>query len=941
MTILATILFFVLSSAYAQVNVTQQHNSLARDGVYTDAAFTPTNAANLVRDLNFDGTIVGNMYAQPLYIEGGPNGPVIIAATESNNVYALNVTTGAIVWQRNLGPPVTSGLPCGNIHPLGISGTPAVDLASRALFIDAMIDGTIKKHFVYSLNVDTGAINSGWPVDLNAKAIFNTTLFQSLVQNERGALAVVGGRVYVAFSGHSGDCGTYRGWVVGISISNPANVQAWATGAIGGGIWGHGGVASDGTNLFVVTGNTYNTGGVWLGGEAIVRFGAGPVFNDYWAPTNWLNLDSTDTDLGGLSATLVDVPGATPSTLVLALGKDGRVYALNRNSLGGIGAPIAAATLPSAVRGQSVAAYHTPSGTYFAFHSEVSTVAAYKINATNPPTITSAWSVRHAGQGSVFVTTTDGTNNPIVWVGGDNLLHAFNGTTGAVIYHGGGTNEHMNGTRKWNTGIVARGRIFYPADNKIYAFKIATATPTPSQTPTPTATATSTPSVTPTPTGTPTPTPTATFTPIPTPTPSSSVTPTPTPTATATATATVTSTATPTPSPTPTPSATPCAASTVTTSAASNVASSSTTLNGTVDPNGCSTTVRFQYGRTTSYGSTTANQTKTGNTMQNVAVNISGLSGGTTYHFRIVATNSSGTRFGNDRTFTTKGPPVVTTNAATNVELRSATLKGAVDPQGLNTTVRFQYGRTTSYGSTTGNQTKTGNTMQNVAVNISGLSGGTTYHFRIVATNSGGTRFGSDRTFTTTRQSVVTTNATNVELRSATLNGAVDPQGLNTTVRFQYGRTTNYGSTTPNQTKTGNTTQNVAANISGLTGGITYHFRIVATNSSGTRFGSDTTFTTKGPPVVTTNPATNVELRSATLNGAVDPQGLNTTVRFQYGRTTSYGSTTPNQTKTGNTTQNVAANISGLTGGITYHFRIMATNSSGTRYGSDRTFTTH
>ena len=160
-------------------------------------------------------------------------------------------------------------------------------------------------------------------------------------------------------------------------------------------------------------------------------------------------------------------------------------------------------------------------------------------------------------------------------------------------------------------------------------------------------------------------------------------------------------------------------------------------------------------------------------------------------------------------------------------------------------------------------------------------------------------------------------------------------------MRFQYGRTTSYGSTTANQTKTGNTTQNVAANISGLTTGTTYHFRIVATNSAGTRYSGDRTFTTKGPPVVTTNPATNVELRSATLNGAVDPQGLNTTVRFQYGRTTSYGSTTANQTKTGDTTQNVAANISGLTAGTTYHFRIVATNSAGTRYGSDRAFTTH
>src|SRR5437667_12389372 len=82
------------------VNVTQEHNNPSRDGVYIDPAFTPSAAANLTRDLNFDGTISGNIYAQPLYIEGGPNGPMIIAVTESNNVYALNATTGAVIWPR-------------------------------------------------------------------------------------------------------------------------------------------------------------------------------------------------------------------------------------------------------------------------------------------------------------------------------------------------------------------------------------------------------------------------------------------------------------------------------------------------------------------------------------------------------------------------------------------------------------------------------------------------------------------------------------------------------------------------------------------------------------------------------------------------------------------------------------------------------------------------
>jgi Fibronectin type III domain len=388
----------------------------------------------------------------------------------------------------------------------------------------------------------------------------------------------------------------------------------------------------------------------------------------------------------------------------------------------------------------------------------------------------------------------------------------------------------------------------------------------------------------------------------------------------------------------------------VVTNAATNVASFSATLNGAVDPNGLTTSVYFQYGTAATYGSKTASQSFSGNTYQNVSANISGLTASTKYHFRIVATNSSGTYYGADRTFTTlsaTGPPVVTTNPATYIASNSATLNGTVDPHGLTTSVYFQYGTTSSYGLTTAIQSKTGNTYQNIAANISGLAATTTYHFRMVATNSAGTKYGSDRTFTTlssTGPPVVTTNpATYVASFSATLNGTVDPHGLTTTVYFQYGTTTSYGLTTATQSKTGNTYQNAAANISGLTASTPYHFRIVATNSAGTTYGADQTFTTlsaTGPPVVITNSATNVASSSATLNGSVDPHGLTTTVYFQYGTTTSYGHSTVNQTKTGNTYQSVAANIGGLAASTTYYFRMVATNSAGTIYGGDRTFTT-
>jgi hypothetical protein len=223
----------------------------------------------------------------------------------------------------------------------------------------------------------------------------------------------------------------------------------------------------------------------------------------------------------------------------------------------------------------------------------------------------------------------------------------------------------------------------------------------------------------------------------------------------------------------------------------------------------------------------------------------------------------------------------------------------------------------------------------------------TTYHFRIVATNSAGTTMSSDRTFTTlsaTGFPVVTTSpATLIASFSAALNGLVDPHGLTTSVHFQYGTTTSYGLTTAPQSRSGNIYLNVTANISSLSANTTYHYRIVASNSSGTTMGSDRTFTTltgTGAPVVTTGSATSVTSSSATLNGSLDPHGLTTTVSFQYGTTTSYGQTTSMQSQTGNTYRNIAASITSLTTHTTYHFRIVATNSAGTRLGSDRTFTT-
>lgn len=502
--------------ANAQVNVTQFHNHDSRDGLYVDSAFTQSAAANLTRDLSFDGTIVGDVYAQPLYFDDGPGGrPTVIVVTESNNVYALDAVDGSVIWERNMGDPVLEDdLVChGNIGPYGITGTPVIDLASRALFFNAMVTpdgGTTIKHFIFSLNLDTGDINPGWPVDVGEVAVYNGTTFTPSTQAQRPALGIVDNILYVPYGSFLDHC-VYHGWLVGVPINNPGGVMAWAAattaGTYGGAIWGVGGVASDGQNPFVVTGNTVNTGGNWGGGEAVVRFQPGPIFSgspsDYWAPLNWLDLDNLDFDLGSCGPLLVDVPGATPSHLVVALGGDTTGYLLNRDDLGGISLPVAQASVdPANSIIQAAVAYRTEQGTYVAFRATNQKISAFRITATNPPTIVSAWSAtrNNGGCGSPFVTTTDGNSNPIVWVvgtagwgiEGDQQLHGYDGESGAVVYGGGGPNELIPGTHSYSTtGIVARGRIYMAGDNKVYAFTLPAPTPTP--------TPTSTPRTTPTP----------------------------------------------------------------------------------------------------------------------------------------------------------------------------------------------------------------------------------------------------------------------------------------------------------------------------------------------------------------------------------------------------------------------------------------------------------
>jgi hypothetical protein len=188
-----------------------------------------------------------------------------------------------------------------------------------------------------------------------------------------------------------------------------------------------------------------------------------------------------------------------------------------------------------------------------------------------------------------------------------------------------------------------------------------------------------------------------------------------------------------------------------------------------------------------------------------------------------------------------------------------------------------------------------------------------------------------------------TSGAASLALTTATLNGTVNPEGQSTSYYFQFGTTTAYASQTPTtDAGTGITPVNASAAVSSLAPATTYHYRLVATNGTGTTLGADRSFTTASlPPVVATGKAKAITATSATITGAVNPKSQATNYFFQYGTTTAYDKQTPaGSAGAGVGRVNVSAAIASLAPHTTYHYRLVATSPAGTTTGSDASFTT-
>ena len=265
----------------------------------------------------------GDVYASPLIVGGH-----VIVATENNTVYSLDIFTGAAIWSKHLGDPVDSqSLPCGNIRPIsGITGTPAVDLASGRLFVVAYMRS--HHHVLFALSLVDGGVM--WQQDIDPPG--SSVVAQQL----RGALAIGSGFVYVPFGGLFGDCGQYRGYVVGVPLgSGPARTYT-VPAARGAGIWAPQGVTVGGDgSVYVVTGNAFGSG--FGDSDAVLKLTPDlSGVKSYFAPSNWAALNSGDVDLGSTGVALLPSLGRA-----FVIGKEGVAYLLSTDNLGGIGGQVA------------------------------------------------------------------------------------------------------------------------------------------------------------------------------------------------------------------------------------------------------------------------------------------------------------------------------------------------------------------------------------------------------------------------------------------------------------------------------------------------------------------------------------------------------------------------------------------------------------------------
>jgi outer membrane protein assembly factor BamB len=349
----------------------------------------------------------GQIYAEPLVWHD-----LVIVATENDTLYGLAAASGEVIWSTHVASPVPlADLACGDVDPLGILSTPVIDPVTGHLFAVAEsrgASGTIGQELV-ALDPVTGKVlfsESDDPPGMHAAD-----------QQQRAALLVTAGRVYVSYGGLFGDCGTYGGWVVAAPTTAPGALASYRVDTPNqGAIWAPPGPTLDSSgDLLIATGNGESTTNYDFG-NGVIKLSPALQVLDSFAPADWAYDNSHDLDLGSTSPALVD-----GGRLVFIAGKQSEGYLLNEDHLGGIGGQSYAAPVCFTIGGDAVAG----DDVYVSCRTGIKDV---RVNpATTPPSFTVAWSGPSAAVDPPIVA--DG----LVWSAGGATLYGLNPSTGAVV----------------------------------------------------------------------------------------------------------------------------------------------------------------------------------------------------------------------------------------------------------------------------------------------------------------------------------------------------------------------------------------------------------------------------------------------------------------------------------------------------------------------------
>lgn len=316
----------------AATDWTTYHGNALRTGLSTSMP-TYRGGLHVVRRITLDGAV----YASPIVARG-----LTVVVTENDTAYAFG-PRNHLIWKRHLGTPASqSQLPCGDIFPLGITGTPVYSPQTGLVYLAAEFGNPVR-HRLFALHIGNGRIASNRNLDFRG--------VETAAMQERGALTISRGRVYVPFGGLDGDCGGYKGRVVGWPLTGAGRpVHYTVPTAREAGIWATPGpVVGPSGDLFVSVGNgASGPGDRYDHSDSVLKLGPGLRLLDSFAPSSWASDNASDLDLGSQGPALV------AGKWVFAAGKSGTAYVLRLNRLGGIGGSVGSRALCTSFGGTAV-----------------------------------------------------------------------------------------------------------------------------------------------------------------------------------------------------------------------------------------------------------------------------------------------------------------------------------------------------------------------------------------------------------------------------------------------------------------------------------------------------------------------------------------------------------------------------------------------------------